>query len=265
MQACRNSLQAVNPENGQHAGLLLNRFLKVVVGDKNHPDCRKELQRGAVNAAKSSQQLYKLAFDRWRASLPEPSKSQTLHTQGRVIVGIGGENILKTGITLHHTYGVPIIPGSALKGLAAHYAAQIWGTADQKWKKRGEYFETVFGAHDTAGHIVFHDAWIHPESLTKPNEGLVRDVMTPHHGDYYAKKTYKDGPKKGQLIPPTDFDNPNPVTFLSVAGRFVISVSCDVKGPEGEKWTTLVFDLLLEALREWGVGGKTSSGYGRFA
>jgi len=186
-----------------------------------------------------------------------------------MIVGLGGENVLETGITLHHTYGVPIIPGSALKGLAAHYAAQVWGAGDSEdsgmWKKGRDHHAVVFGTNDDAGHIIFHDAWIDPESLAKSNEGLVRDVITPHHGDYYAKKEYEDGPSKGKLIPSTDFDDPNPVSFLSVAGGFLVAVSCDVTGPEGEKWAVLALDLLHEALQKWGVGGKTSSGYGRLS
>ena len=79
------------------------------------------------------------------------------------------------------------------------------------------------------------------------------DVMTPHHPKWL------DGEK-----PPTDFDSPVPVPFVSVRGKFRVAVSWH--GPMSEKaacWTELGFDLLTEALREWGVGGKTSSGYGR--
>jgi CRISPR-associated protein Cmr6 len=55
--------------------------------------------------------------------------------QGRLIVGLGGDNVLETGLTLHHTYGVPLIPGNALKGLAAHYCDQVWGQADAEFRK----------------------------------------------------------------------------------------------------------------------------------
>jgi hypothetical protein len=79
------------------------------------------------------------------------------------------------------------------------------------------------------------------------------DVMTPHHPKWL------DGGK-----PPTDFDSPVPVPFVSARGKFRVAVSWH--GPVSEKascWTELGFELLAEALREWGVGGKTSSGYGR--
>src|SRR5713226_261316 len=39
----------------------------------------------------------------------------------RMAVGLGGETVLETDLTLHHLYGIPYIPGSALKGLTKAY------------------------------------------------------------------------------------------------------------------------------------------------
>ena len=58
--------------------------------------------------------------------------------------------------------------------------------------------------------------------------------------------------------------SPTPVPFLSVTGRFRIAVSW--AGPETSaagKWIDLAISLLTAVLADWGVGGKTSSGYGR--
>ena len=275
MQACRDRLK-ISPgmlQQAGHAGLLLRRFLQVAVkaeGEK-HPAARSELYSAARTAAANACALYRVAFSRWLDSVPKAT-SERLDVQGRLIVGLGGDNVLETGITLHHTYGVPIIPGSALKGLAAHYCDQVWGLADPKFRKArgkkdeaiGTYHEVLFGATEDSGHITFHDAWIIPDTIRADGtSGLVLDVITPHHSDYYSEKTYESGAKKGDLIPPTDFDGPNPITFLSVAGAFHIAISCDVPGESGDCWAKLAFDLLKESLREWGVGGKTSSGYGR--
>ncbi|MBN1547546.1 MAG: type III-B CRISPR module RAMP protein Cmr6, partial [Syntrophaceae bacterium] len=269
MQACRNALDKdkLDLSKSQHAGLLLSRYLNVAVKDKEHPGSRTNLYAAARKAAANpqSQCLYQLTFDRWKTSLPKETQ-QLLHVQGRLIVGLGADNVLETGLTLHHTYGVPYIPGSALKGLAAHYADQVWGKTPNgdKWKKEADYHQTLFGTQEDAGHILFHDAWITPDSLKDDNRfGLVSDVMTPHHGDYYSEKKFEQGPRKGDLIPPTDFDDPNPITFLSVTGSFLVAVSCDVPGDEGDKWASVAMKLLTEALDNWGVGGKTSSGYGR--
>ena len=55
--------------------------------------------------------------------------------------------MLETGIRLHHTYGLPIIPGSALKGLASHYCAQVWGHDEEKrsFRRNEEYHKFLFG------------------------------------------------------------------------------------------------------------------------
>jgi len=145
-----------------------------------------------------------------------------------------------------------MIPGTALKGLAAHYCHQTWGAVDDKFKLGGEHHRAIFGTTEDSGHIIFHDAWITPETVVK---SLQPDVMTPHHGDYYSDDSGS--------TPPTDFDDPNPVTFLSVVGTFHLAVSCDVPGNEGQKWADLVFEMLSDALNDWGIGGKTNAGYGR--
>lgn len=148
-----------------------------------------------------------------------------------------------------------MIPGSALKGLAAHYCDQVWGEIDDEigpdFKLGGTHHKTIFGTSEDSGHIIFHDAWITPESLV---DSLKPDVMTPHHSDYYSNKNG---------AAPTDRDDPKPIIFLSIAGSFHVVVSCDVESDDGKKWADLAFRILTEALREWGIGGKTNAGYGR--
>jgi len=51
----------------------------------------------------------------------------TLRAASRVVVGLGAESVLETSIRLHRIYGFPIIPGTALKGLARAYA--LWEIA----------------------------------------------------------------------------------------------------------------------------------------
>lgn len=243
---------------GSNAGLLLDRFLRVAVKDKkNHPTARKELFQAMCQSQAQSREVYKSAFE-YHEMMLNNLKSRGLFStsndgrRSRLVIGLGGENVLETGLTLNHTYGTPLIPGSALKGLAAHFCDQAWGAADERFKLGGMYHETIFGTTEDSGHIIFHDAWITPDSL----EGSLQlDVMTPHHGEYYSDDS-------GQT-PPTDFDDPNPVTFLSIVGTFQVALSCDVPGQVGEEWACRVFELLTKALEEWGIGGKTNAGYGR--
>ena len=74
------------------------------------------------------------------------------------------------------------------------------------------------------------------------------DVLTSHHQDYYTGKNTK---------PPADWDSHNPVPFLSVTGSYLIALA----GPD--QWVEATFDILKLAMKELGVGAKTSSGYGR--
>jgi len=49
------------------------------------------------------------------------SESLTLKPDWRLIVGLGNESIYETSMTLHHIYGFPYIPGSAIKGVTRNY------------------------------------------------------------------------------------------------------------------------------------------------
>jgi CRISPR-associated protein Cmr6 len=238
---------------GQHPGLLLQRYLcENTTGEGGNPEEKRAILQAAISAAGNPEvrELYKTAFGRWQRSLPELTAANDLQTVGRLIVGLGTENVLETGIRLHHTYGMPILPGSALKGLAAHYCDQTWGASEENFKWGRPYHQLLFGTTDESGCIIFHDGWFVPDSESEP---LKLDVMTPHH------PRWLDG-----SVPPTDFDSPTPVPFLSVAGKFYVAVSwC---GPREKEWQWF-FDRAAECLRNalfhWGVGGKTTSGYGR--
>lgn len=253
---------------GSHPGLILQRYLVC----QNNPDERRKLLDAAREAGRnpSLRALYAEAFRRWERSFAgdKPCQSKPLATEGRLIVGLGSENVLETSLRLHHSYGVPMVPGSALKGLASHYCDEVWGQrhlgdkapqGNKRFRRKrsageveGDYHRLLFGTTEDGGVITFHDAWIVPDSL---DDGALRiDVMTPHHPKWQTNEA-----------PPTDFDSPVPVSFLSVAGTFDVRLSWS--GPastnQAEAWTRLAMQLLQEALAEWGVGGKTSSGYGR--
>lgn len=249
----------IKPPRGEHAGLLLSHYLAAQCEENDNNELKSQLREvlllQAIEACQIATPLAKEAFNLWQASLdlldPLPFIGGYFKTQGRLVIGLGSENVLETGLTLHHTYGIPILPGSALKGLAAHYCASVWGVQDEAFSKTGQSYNEIFGDTEDAGHITFYDAWWIPENN---NDSLMLDVMTPHHQEYYSNKGY---------TPPTDFDDPTPVLFLSVSGTFNITVAGDVPGEDGKKWVHLAFNLITKALKNWGIGGKTNAGYGR--
>ncbi len=244
---------------GQHPGLLLTRFLACnVAGDNGDPEEKRSLLGAACAASRdpSLVAFYRRAFDRWRTGLGGVKAEADLHTHPhtRLVAGLGNKGVIEVGLRLHHTYGVPVIPGSALKGLASHFCHEVYGAADDRYLRGRQFHSLIFGTTDDGGVLCFEDAWMHPDSLGPLDQGLLADVMTPHHQKWQTDDS----------VAPTDFDSPVPVPFLSVAGRFHLAVCWQgPEHPQADAWTKRGLAILAEALKEWGVGGKTSSGYGR--
>lgn len=246
-QAVEEQLSRVKgPCPVSNASLELDRYLSGPVTARN--GCLEDLQKRVADS--HSPPLYSIAYCRWKrvlSSLPLRIRLQKFQVVGRVIVGLGNESARETSITLHPLYGVPLLPGSALKGLARHYAEIAVGG---RLATGGDHHRVLFGDQASAGYVTFFDAWYCPGSAPE-DRPLALDVMTVHHPRYY-RWPGKEDPG------PSDFDDPNPVRFLSARGCFLAALA----GPSGE-WAELAMDLLARALEGWGIGAKTSAGYGR--
>jgi len=192
---------------------------------------------------KQVDQVYGHYFNRWVKNLKEiDALTETAKTPGRMVVNLGADSVTEVSIAMHHTYGVPYIPGTALKGLAAHYTNSNMGAA---WVKGTPAYKAIFGTGKTAGYVTFHDALFVPEEGN--SQPLKKDTVTGHHQDY----------NKGDNVPPADWDSPTIIPFISVHGKFLIAISGD------EKAKPVAMEILRLALLNEGIGAKTSSGYGR--
>jgi CRISPR-associated protein Cmr6 len=212
---------------------------------------------------------------------------QKMKTKSRLIIGLGDESVYETSIRLHRNYGVPYIPGSALKGVTKHWAIVTITEVLQDQGKEKDFFElakevqdwfegagksdeindrsikvnaeevpaeelrNIFGTQEREGLIIFFDAFPDSEKL---NTFLELDIMNPHYQEYYL------GSPKG----PGDWLQPNPVIFLSVPTGVTFSFAVAHRNSEGKKLLGKTNTLLKEALKEFGVGAKTALGYGRF-
>ncbi|MBE2196848.1 MAG: type III-B CRISPR module RAMP protein Cmr6 [Anaerolinea sp.] len=67
------------------------------------------------------QTLLESQFSRWKLMTTGAARFQA-RSLGRLIIGLGGKGPMEFGLTVQHVTGLPIIPGSALKGLTRAYA-----------------------------------------------------------------------------------------------------------------------------------------------
>jgi CRISPR-associated protein Cmr6 len=163
---------------------------------------------------------------------------------GRLLVGYGRASAPETALTFHRVWGVPLIPGSALKGIARAAADRSFGLAPST-------IEGLFGEMGQRGALDFWDAI--------PGDGsfeLALDILTPHVRGYYEGR-----------FPPADWLRPEPFAFVAVVRtrfRFIVRVEDMGKPALTAKDIDHGVRLLREALTEDGVGAKTAAGYGRF-
>lgn len=264
----------VRDHSQTHAGLWHDKFL---VEQESSDDAARQNSEVAADAStkkKSSRttlveevatlplpHAYETFYKHWQEMLAGYAAiTYTAKVKERMIVGLGSESVLETNIALHHTYGVPYIPGSALKGLTASYIghklAKLRPAEEetQAYKQLRAAHRVLFGDTDETGYIIFLDAFYIPG--TGYNEqALYPDIITVHHQGYYQGNA---------ATAPADWDSPIPVPFLSATGAYLIALAApDIQPDQRTIWINTTASILAEALASMGIGAKTSSGYGR--
>lgn len=193
--------------------------------------------------------------------------------------GLSTPNLVERGMTLLRPYGVPLLPGSAVKGaIAAHIAEVLAGKLHLSDQERDSALEhcglrELFGygpggdRPGKASDVVFFDALLESGTLRV-------DITTPHHARYYQGK---DKAAAG-------FEMPVPLPYLTVAEGAVFEFPIALKSgigwrpPEGDARRRLqafeisnfdnleafLADALASTGKYKGFGAQTSVGYGRF-
>lgn len=177
---------------------------------------------------------------------------KVFRAEERFITGMGLEHPVEVGFAWHHTLGVPYLPGSSIKGLVRN-----WGENWEEDESKRKMAPRIFGGDPAGerpgrgqpvGSVIFFDA------LPLSPVYLDVDIMTPHYSSYYRGES-----------PPGDWQEPNPIPFLTVAAsqRFIFFMA-----PRQKKYREDLHQAmrwLEEALAVTGAGAKTAVGYGHFS
>jgi len=73
-------------------------------------------------------------------------KSSIFTPDWRLILGIGHESVYETSITLHHIYGIPYIPGQAVKGATRNWIITEVFEQNEKKALKDNLFCRIFGS-----------------------------------------------------------------------------------------------------------------------
>lgn len=197
--------------------------------------------------------------------------------QGRLLVNLAGGILENAGISLEYVCGVPVIPGSAVKGAARRYAiALMQECAEEEKQDLLEKFIGVFGcvqqdfeAGSDLAQAVSPDTLCKLGKLYGNRRGLVSflqavpeskvsicaDVLTPHHQGYMA----------GEKPAPADDENPIPSFFPAVQGGKDAVYTFALYAPGHPELLDTAEEWLSQALSLFGIGAKGAAGYGYFS
>lgn len=233
---------------GANAGLVFDRFFRVWGGSAERPDksedVRADLQafvddyNTRVGKDDGHNALLAEHHRRLDEAIKERGARRVFRTTFRLATGLGQEHPLENGFVFDRVLGVPVLPGSSVKGLLRAYL-----TLEENEALR----DRLLGRQERPGSLVVLPA------LPARWPRLAVDVVNCHHPDFYA----------GKRRDPVDWENPNPVYFLTVDAnvdfvfRFTVAAGRQDATALGE-----AFDALGQALGTLGIGAKTAVGYG---
>lgn len=188
------------------------------------------IRAAASFAFKNRELVHQFALRRLQMIHALGGRFWVFQTTTPFVTGLGRAHPMENGIAWDYLLGIPVIPGSSIKGAL-------------KASNR-QYLENAF---DLPERIQILDA------LAYPPISLMGDIMTPHYGPYYQDPHGEEAPG--------DWFDPTPIPFLTVEPKqnFLFAVICSRQdGDQLEAW--------LEQTLEWtGLGAKTAVAYGRFS
>jgi CRISPR type III-B/RAMP module RAMP protein Cmr6 len=180
--------------------------------------------------------------------------------ESKLLLHLGRASVLENvGLCADRTTGLPLVPGTALKGVLSTWACweanqQPDGSFNQgpvfvqQRKAFGGLARQVFGddfkdGSECAGEVVFVGGF----PTAPPNLGL--DIVNPHHEP--------NGQEKRNLTP-------NAFLCVEPGTKWTFALYVRPGAADAAKLLETTCGWLTQALTQLGIGAKTAAGYGRF-
>lgn len=240
-----------------HCGLIFDRWLAVWDGPLESPHVMAPMRESLENFVEFShsrrqrgQSLLDAHHQRLDNTLARRGvTAQDYQLQWRFASGLGAEHPIENGFSFDDAIGVPLVTGSAVKGLCRAAAAM-------RGEESAASRRALLGPEDelrtAAGDLIFYDAL----PLRWPK--LAVDIVNCHHPEYYHQLFDERRRKPLQV---TETEDPVPVFFLVVdqgaAFRFRLASRSGNAANVAQGWQWLEDGLTL-----LGIGAKTAVGYG---
>ncbi len=227
---------------------------------------------------------------------------QNFKPDWRLAIGLGSGSVFETSISLHHIYGFPYIPASAVKGVLRSYLiTTLKGTEEnseallfQESKEMCDIFgcgeETMYDENgqkkrkNTFYKRCFEEDKIQfgkdkskyrfSDITEKIGNIIFFDAYPTHSPQGCIKADIMNNhyqPYYNGAEPPADYHKLNPIIFLTVENltfQFMVGLQKGKDNPtinfanKSGDMLTVVSLLLKDALQEKGIGAKTAVGYG---
>lgn len=239
--------QYVDPLEIDNFGLRYTHFLTI----RPEKEKYKIEHPKTVIMPKAGQEMIEILKNRQESQLKSLSRIYDFRvieatTDWRLIIGLGSAHVQETSMMFHHIYGIPYIPGSAVKGVLRDWVKDQKNK--DKDKRKFEDEQAIFGSENNneeknRGNVIFMDAF--PVS----DVSFATEIMNPHYSEYYNSEAY-----------PADWHHPVPINFLTVEKtkfRFIFLSKNSDYLKKTAKWLKDIFE-------NKGIGAKTAVGYGYF-
>lgn len=178
-----------------------------------------------------------------------------LVNSSRLLMHLGRASVLENvGLACERSTGLPVIPGSAVKGIVSSWACweanlladgTLPASIPRKKQERAHFIspaEQILGSNAETGSISAGEiAFLGGFPIMPPK--LVLDILTPH--------------EKGTTLP-------NPFLALDPGTRWVFPLVSHSRRGGDDELLTQTASWVIDALTQVGIGAKTAAGYGRF-